>query len=96
MNELHLTQAQFLHDEERVSKSVCRSTILSITRSDDSAHLEYTKKEIDNKSPIYIGTAVLEPSRLHMNHLHYNILQPSLKDRQFHYKVTDSFTLFYY
>ena len=44
-------------------------------------------------SSLYVGVTISELSKLHMNDVFYNVLQPSLKDLQLHYMDTDSFVL---
>ena len=60
LNPLHVTLAKFVHDEEKIMK-----TFKNITTYDDYANLEYTEREIDYESPIYLCTTVLELSMLH-------------------------------
>ena len=95
MNPLHFFQSKFLHDEEKIMKSVSKPTFKKITRYRDYSQIEYTKKKIEYDSPIYVGVTILELSKLHMNDVFYNILQPSLKDLTLHYMDTDSFVLSY-
>ena len=92
MNSLHFFQSKFLHDEEKIMKSVSKPTFKNITRYRDYSQIEYIKKKIEYDSPVYVGVTILELSKLHIN-VFYNILQPSLKDLQLHYMDTDSFVL---
>ena len=93
MNPLHFFQSKFLHDEEKIMKSVSKPTFKNITR--DYSQIEYVKKKIEYESPVYVGVTILELSKLHMYDVLYNILQPSLKDLTLHYMDTDSFVLSY-
>ena len=95
MNPLHLFQSKFLHDEEKIMKSVSKPTFKNITRYRDYSQIEYIKKKIEYDSPVYVGVTILELSKLHMYDVFYNILQPSLKDLTLHYMDTDSFVLSY-
>ena len=95
MNPLHFFQSKFLHDEEKIMKSVSKPTLKNITRYRDYNQIEYIKKKIEYDSPVYEGVTILEFSKLHMYDVFYNILQPSLKDLTLHYMDTDSFVLSY-
>ena len=95
MNPLHFFQSKFLHDEEKIMKSVSKPTIKNITRYRDYSQIEYIKKKIEYSSPVYVGVTILGLSKLHMFDVFYNILQPSLKDLTLHYLDTDSFVLSY-
>ena len=53
----------------------------------------FFKKEIKFDEPIYLGSTVLELSKLHMHDLFHNVLQQFLEDLQLHYMDTDSFVL---
>ena len=93
MNPLHFFQSKFLHDEEKIMKSISKPTFKNITRYKDYSQIEYIKKKIEYDSPAYVGVTILELSNLHMYDVFYNILQPSLKNLQLHYMDTDSFVL---
>ena len=95
MNPLHFFQSKFLHDEQKIMKSVSKPTFKNITRYRDYSQIEYIKKKIEYDSPVYVGVTILELSKLHMYDVFYNILQPSLKDLTLHYMDTDSFVLSY-
>ena len=82
MNPLHFFQSKFLHDEEKIMKSVSKPTFKNITRYRYYCQIEYIKK-IEYDSPVYVGVTILELSKLHMYDVFYNILQPSLKDLHF-------------
>ena len=45
------------------------------------------------KYEIYLGSTVLELSKLHMYKFFYNVLNPPLQDLMLHYMDTDSFVL---
>ena len=96
MNPLHFFQSKFLHDEEKIMKSVSEPTFKNITRYRDYSQKEYIKKKIEYSSPVYVGVTILELSKLHMFDVFYNILQPSLKGLTLHYMDTDSFVLLSY
>ena len=93
MNPLYFVQSKFLHDEEKIMKSVSKPTFKNITRYKDYSQIEYIKKKIEYDSLVYVGVTILELSKLHMYDVFYIILQPSLKNLQLHYMDTDSFVL---
>ena len=95
MNPLHFFQSMFLHDQEKIMKSLSKPTFKNITRYRDYSQIEYIKKKIQYSSPVYVGVTKLELSKLHMFDVFYNILQLSLKDLTIHYMDTDSFVLSY-
>ena len=95
MNPLHFLQGKFLHDEEKIMKSISKPTFKNITRYKDYSQIEYIKKKTKHDSPVYVGVTILELSKLHMYDVFYNIVQPFLKDLQLHYMDTDSFVLSY-
>ena len=43
MNPLHFFQSKFLHDEEKIMKSVSKTTFRNITRYRDYSHIDYIK-----------------------------------------------------
>ena len=45
MNALHFLQNKFLHDEEKIMKSLIRPTYKNITRYKDFSQIEYIKKK---------------------------------------------------
>ena len=95
MNPLHFLQSKFLHEEEKIMRSISKPTFKNITRYKDYCQIEYIKKKIEHDSPVYVVVTILELSKLHMYDVFYSILQPSLKDLQLHYMDTDSFVLSY-
>ena len=95
MNPLHFFQSKFLHDEEKIMKSVSKPTFKNITRYRDYSQIENIKKKKECSSPVYVGVTILELSKLLMFDVFYSILQPSLKDLTPHYMDMDSFVLSY-
>ena len=95
MNSLHFFQSKFLHDEEKVMKSVSKPTFKNITRYRDYSQKDIYIEKMQYSSPVYVGVTILELSKLHMFDVFYNILQPSPKDLTLHYTDTDSFVLSY-
>ena len=95
MNLLHFLQSKFLHDEEKIMKSIVKPTFKNITIYRDYSQIEYIEKKIEYDFPVYVGVTILELSELHLYDVFYNILQPSLKDLQLDYMDTDSFVLSY-
>ena len=95
MNPLHFFQSKFLHDKEKIMKSVSKPKFKNITRYRDYSQKEYIKKWKKNNSPVYVGVTILELSKLHMFDVFYNILQQSLKDLTLHYMDTESFVFSY-
>ena len=66
MNPLHFLRSKFLHDEEKITKSISKPTCKNITRYRDYSQIEYIKKEIRHDSPVYVGVTILEFSKLLM------------------------------
>ena len=66
MNPLHFHQSKFLHDEEKIMKSIIKPTFKNITRYKDYSQIEFIKKKIENDSPVYVGVTILELSKLHV------------------------------
>ena len=94
-NPPHFLESKFLHDEEKIMKSISKPTFKNITRYKDYSQMQYIKKKIEYDSPVYIGVTILELSKLHMYDVFYNILQRSLKDLQLHYVDTEFRIKFY-
>ena len=90
MYPLHFFQSKFLHDEEKIMKSVSKPTFKNITRYRDYSQIEYIKKKIEYNSPVYVRVTKLELSKIHMFDVFYNILQP------FHYMDEPSTSLYGY
>ena len=53
MNALHFLQSKFLHDEEKIMKSISKPTFKNINRYKDYSQVDYIKKEYD--FPVYVG-----------------------------------------
>ena len=66
MNPLHFLQSNFLHDEEKIKKSISKPTFKIISRYKDYSQIEYIMKKIEYDSPVYVGVTILELSKLHM------------------------------
>ena len=66
-----------------------------VIRCENYTLIEFYKKEIQHDKPIYLGSAVLELSKLHMYKFYYDVLKSSLEDINLHYMDTDSFILSY-
>ena len=92
-NPLKYLEAKILTDDYEILKAVSKPTCKDVIRYDNYTLIEFYKKEIQNDKPIYLGSTVLELSKLHMYEFFYNVLQPSLKDLMLHYMDTDSFVL---
>ena len=45
MNSLHFLQSKFLHDEEKIMKSISKPTFKNITRYKDYSQIEYIKRK---------------------------------------------------
>ena len=58
MNPLHFFQSRFLHDEEKIMKSVSKPTFKNITRYRDYSQIEYIKKKIEYDSPVYVVVTI--------------------------------------
>ena len=69
MNPLHFLQSKFLHDEEKIMKSISKQTFKNITRYRDYSQIEYIEKKIEYDSPVYVGVTILELSKLHMHNV---------------------------
>ena len=92
-NPLHFLQSKFLHDEEKIMKSIGKPTSKNITRYKYYSQIEYTKKKIECDSPVSVGVTIYKLNKLNMYNLFYNILQPSLKDLKLHYMDDNNFVL---
>ena len=92
-NPLKYLEAKILTDEYEIPKAVSKATCKDVIRYDSYTLIEFYKKEKQYDKPIYLGSTVLEPSKLHMYELFYDVLQLSLKDLKLHYMDTDSFVL---
>ena len=76
MKPLHFLQSKFLHDEEKIMKSISKPTFKNIIRYKGYSQIESIKKKIEYDSPAYVGVTILELSKLHIYDVFYNILQP--------------------
>ena len=56
MNPLHFRQSKFLHDEEKIMKSISKPTFKNINRYKDYSQIEYIKKKIEYDSPEYVSS----------------------------------------
>ena len=74
MNPPQFFQSKFLYDEEKIKKSVSKTTFKNITRYGDYSQIEYIKKKIEYSSPVYVGVTILELNKLHLFDVFYNIL----------------------
>ena len=90
----YLEAAKILTDDYEILKAVSKPTSKDVIRYDSYTLIEFYKKnEILYDKPIYLGSTVLELSKLCMYEFVYDVLQPSLKDLMLHYMDTDSFVL---
>ena len=94
-NPLEFLKAKILTDDYEIFKTVSKPTCKDVTRYDICTQIEYFKKEIQYDKPIYLDSAVIELSKLHMYEFFYIVLQQFLKDLQLHYMDTDSFLLIF-
>ena len=90
-NPLKYLEAKILTDDFEIFKA--KPTCKDVFRYENYTLIEFYKKEIQYDKPIYLGSTVLELSKLHMYNFFYNVLNPSLKDLMLHYVDTDSFVL---
>ena len=92
-NPLKYLEAKILTDEYEILKAVSKPTCKNVIRYENYTLIEFYKKEIQYDKPIYLGSTVPEPSKLHINKSFYNVLNPSLEDLMLHYMDTDKFVL---
>ena len=92
-NPLKYLEAKILTDDHEIIKAVSKPTCKVVIRYENYTLIEFYKKEKQYDKPIYLGSTVLELSKLHMYKFFYNVLNPSLKDLMLHYMDTDSFVL---
>ena len=92
-NPLKYLEAKTLTDDYEILNAVSKPTCKDVIRYENYTLIEFYKKEIQYDEPIYLGSTVLELSKLHMYKFFYNVLNPSLKDLMLHYMDTDSFVL---
>ena len=94
-NPLNYLEAKILTDDYEIIEAVSKPTCKDVIRYDNYNLIEFYKKEIQYDKTIYLGSTVLELSKLHMYEFFYNVLQPSLKDLMVRYMDTDSFVICY-
>ena len=92
-NPLKYLGAKILTDDYEILKAVSKPTCKDVIRYENYTLIEFYKKEIQCDKPIYLGSPVLELSKLDMYKFFYNVLNPSLKDLMLPYIDTDSFVL---
>ena len=91
-NPLKYLEAKILIDDYEILKAVSKPTCKDVIRYKNYALIDFYKK-IHYDKPIYLGSTVLELSKLHMYKFFYNVLKPSLKNLMLLYMDTDSFVL---
>ena len=92
-NPLKYLEAKILTNDYEILKAVSKPTCKNVIRYENYTLIEFYKNEIQYDKPIFLGSTVLELSKLHMYKFFYNVLNPSLKDLMLHYIDTDSFVL---
>ena len=92
-NPLKYLEAKILTDYYEILKAVSKSTCKDVIRYENYTLTEFYKKEIQYDKPIYLGSTVLDLSKLHIYKFFYNVLNPAFKDLMLHYMDTDSFVL---
>ena len=92
-NLLKYIEAKILTVDYEILKAVSKSTFKDVIRYDSYTLIDFFKKEIQYDKTIYLGSTVLELSKLCMYEFFYDVIQPSLKDLMLHYMDTDSFVL---
>ena len=92
-NPLKYLEAKILTNDYEILKAVSKPTCKDVIRYENHTLIECYKKEIQYDKPIYLGSTVLELSKLHMYKFYYDALKPSLEDINFHYMDTDRFIL---
>ena len=53
-------QSKFLHDEEKIMRSLSKPTFKNITRYKDYSKINYIKKKIEYDSSVYVCVTILE------------------------------------
>ena len=92
-NPLKYLEAKILIDDYEMLKAVSKPICKNVIRYENYTLKEFYIKEIQYDKPIYLGSAVLELSRLHMYKFFFNVLNPPLRDQTLHYMDLDSFVL---
>ena len=90
-NPLKYLEAKILTNDYEIPKAVCKPTCKDVIRYENYTLIEFYKKETQYDKPIYLGSTVLELSKLRMYKFYYDVLKPSLEDINLHYIDTDSF-----
>ena len=88
-NPLKYLEAKILTGDYETLKAVSKQTCKDVIRYENYNLIEFFKKDIQYDKPIFLGSTVLEISKLHMYNIFYNVLNPSLKDLMLHYMDTD-------
>ena len=58
MNPLQFLQSKFLHDEEKIMKSISKPTFKIITRYKDYSQVNTQRKKVEYDSPVYVGVTI--------------------------------------
>ena len=58
MNSLHFFQSKFLHNEEKIKKSIIKPTFKNISRYKDYIQIQYIKEKIEYDAPVYVGVTI--------------------------------------
>ena len=86
--ELYLTV-----EEEKATKWFSKIHFKTAKEFESLYLIEMFKKEIVYDKPIYVGTSVLDLSKLHMMRFHYEVIQPNFENNyELIYSDTDSLT----
>ena len=92
-NPLKYLEANILTDDYGLLKAVRKPTCKDVIRYKNHTIIEFDKKEIQYDRPIYLGSTLLDLSKLHMYKFFYNVLNHSLKNLILHQMDTGSFVL---
>ena len=65
-NPLKYLEAKILTDDYEILKAVSKPTCKDVIRYENYTLIEFSKKEKQYDKPIYLGSTVLELSKLHM------------------------------
>ena len=83
-NPLKYLEAKILTDDYEILKAVSKPTCKDVIRYENYTLIEFYKNEIQYDKPIYLGSTVLELSKLYMYKFFYIVLNPSLKNLMLH------------
>ena len=83
-------KAKILSNDYETLKAVSKPTRKDVIRYENYTLIEFYKKELQYDKPIYLGSTVLELSKLHMYKFYYDVLKPSPEDINLRYVDTDS------